>query len=242
MDTSGPNDAASRAQERVYEERAEEYDVLVGAEDADGELANAVRARVVFDDAVVADVGAGTGRLTRVLAERARHVHLVDRAAPMLEVARRRLTALGRTRTSIHVADARALPLPDASVDVAMAGWVFGHFRHWMPDGWRDEVDAAIGEMRRVVRPAGATVVIETLGTGHETPRVHDALEEYFDHLETRHGFERRWVRTDYVFPDTATAARILGSFFGDALAARVRAERWTRVPECTAIFELRAR
>jgi len=78
---------------------------------------------------------------------------------------------------------------------------------------------------------------VETLGTGHATPRTHAALDEYFEHLERAHGFARSWIRTDYAFADVDTAARVCGGFFGPALVERIRAERWARVPECTAVF-----
>lgn len=227
-------DPTSRSQERIYETDAEGYDQLISAEDADGQLPRALAELATFRGARVVDVGAGTGRLTRVTCAEAAHVDLVDRAGPMLEVARRRLA--DRTNVAFHVADARELPLPDASYDVAMAGWVFGHFRHWMPDGWRDEVSAALGQMRRVLLPGGTLVVVETLGTGHTTPRTHAALDEYFAFLEDA-GLARRWIRTDYVFGSVEAAAEITGRFFGAAFAERVRAEGWARVPECTAIF-----
>jgi len=229
------NDPVSDAQARVYQEKADAYDALINAEDADEALARVVR-EWLPEGAVALDVGAGTGRLSRIVGARASRLHLVDRAAPMLEIARRHLLQAGVPFT-IHHADARSLPLPDASVDVAMAGWVFGHFRHWMPEGWREEVDAALAEMRRVVRPGGAIMVIETLGTGHETPRIHPGMDEYFAHLEHAHGLSRRWVRTDYVFPDVETAARICGEFFGPALVTQIHERAWARLPECTAIF-----
>ncbi len=231
----------SDEQAKVYFERAEEYDVLIRAEDADGALPEALAERIELDGAVVADVGAGTGRIARLLGARVAHVHLVERAAPMLAVAEARLAAEGITNTTLHEADARELPLETDAMDAAVAGWVFGHFRHWMPEGWEDEVDRAIAEMARVVRPGGPILVIETLGTGHETPRTHEALDEYFARLEQHHGFTRSWIRTDYRFDDADTAADVLGGFFGQAMADRIREERWARVPECTAIFERRA-
>lgn len=230
----------SGEQERIYEERAEEYDALISAEDADRALAQALLAIPQVDGGVIADIGAGTGRIARTIGARATKVHLIDRAKPMLDVARQRLLALGDIDFTIHHADVRALPLPSSTCDVAIAGWVFGHFRHWMPEGWRAEVDAALSEMRRVVRETGTIIVIETLGTGHTTPRTPAALEDYFAHLEQNHGLHRSLIRTDYQFADVETAARVCGSFFGDALASRIRTERWTRVPECTAIFSLR--
>jgi ubiquinone/menaquinone biosynthesis C-methylase UbiE len=232
----------SQEQARFYEEQAEAYDALIAAEDADGRLLDELTRRLPLDGARIADVGSGTGRLARMLAERATHVTLVDRAAPMLEVARRRLEAMGLgERVTIEIGDARALPLGDGSVEVAMAGWVFGHFRHWMPDGWRDEVDAALAEMRRVVVTDGHIVVIETLGTGHERPREHPELDEYFEHLEAVHGLSRFWLRTDYQFDDVEGAVEVLGPFFGEELVERIRREEWRRVPECTAVFMGRA-
>lgn len=223
-------------QARVYREQALAYDELVSAEDTDGRLVEALTAHVPLGSHL-ADVGGGTGRITRVCAGRLARATVIDREPAMLAVAERRLRDAAPALTvELVAADARALPLADASVDVAIAGWVFGHFRHWMPEGWQAEVDAALAEMRRVTRAGGAVVVIETLGTGHETPRTHEALDAYFAHLEAR-GFARSWIRTDYQFPDAEAAARVLGAFFGADFAARVRRENWARVPECTGLF-----
>lgn len=231
-------DERSHKQADVYQDDAMAYDALIAAEDADGTLRQTLDTLVDFTDKRVADVGAGTGRIARWVVNSARHVHLIDRAAPMLAVARGHIEAAGYgARATIHEADARALPLEDDSVDVAVAGWVFGHFRSWMPDGWRDEVDAAVAQMRRVVIGAAPVVIVETLGTGHEQPRTHPGLDEYFQHLQSAHGMKRQWVRTDYVFKDAQTAARVVRPFFGDALAQTVMQHDWARVPECTAIF-----
>ena len=233
------NETTNDTQARIYQERADEYDALIAAEDADGLLRGALTERLSWQGRRVADVGAGTGRLSRWFAPLAEHVDLIDRAAPMLEVARRRLQSDGVLgRVSTHVADVRSLPLEDGSVDIAAAGWVFGHFRHWMPDGWRQEVGCAVEEMRRIVVPGGSIIVIETLGTGHREPRKHTGLDEYFAYLEEL-GFERSWVRTDYEFADVDSAAETMGGFFGDELVAKIRKNQWRRVPECTALFSM---
>lgn len=225
-------------QARIYHERADAYDELVSAEDADGVLAGALLARVPRG-ARVADIGGGTGRITRLVAAHAARVEVLDRAQPMLDVAARRLAQLTPPLDfALHCSDARALPLQDATVDVAIAGWVFGHFRLWMPEGWQDEVSRALDEMSRITRPGGTIIVIETLGTGHTAPRTHHALDAYFAHLEQR-GFRRSWLRTDYAFASAAEAARVCGAFFGEELRARIEREGSERVPECTALFEL---
>lgn len=229
-------DRASEAQAAVYSTGAEAYDELIVAEDADGALVRAIDALVTIEGSTIVDVGAGTGRFARIFARRARHVHLVDRAPAMLEVAKRRLSAIGAHNTTVHEADVRSLPLEDACADLVVAGWVFGHFPHWMPDDWQAEIEAALGEMRRVARPGAPIVVVETLGTGHETPRESSLLDPYFAFLESR-GFARSWIRTDYAFLSVSQAAEVCGRFFGPKMAERIVRESWSRVPECTAIL-----
>lgn len=229
-------------QERIYREHAAEYDALVSAEDCDDNLLGAIASAAPLAGANVLDVGAGTGRVTRLVAAHAARVTGVDRSAAMLDVARARLLAMSPPAAwELHVADARALPVASRSVDVAVAGWVFGHFRYWMPEGWRDEVGRALAEMERALVPGGALIVIETLGTGREDPSPPSPeLAEYYAWLEGEHGLTRQAIRTDYQFPDVETAAKITGFFFGDAFGERVRREGWRRVPECTGVWSKR--
>lgn len=80
------------------------------------------------------------------------------------------------------LADVRALPLRDASVDGLVAVHVLGHVR---------EREAALAEWARVLRPEGA-LVLEVFATGdaRDVPD-HDAVREgilthYFDEGELR--------------------------------------------------------
>ncbi|GEA87920.1 class I SAM-dependent methyltransferase [Cellulomonas cellasea] len=88
----------------------------------------------------VADVGAGTGRLTGPLLARGLDVVAVEPAAAMLDVLRRRHPA-----AEAHVAGAEHLPLGDESVDAVLVATAWHWFRH----------DAAIAEVRRVLRAGG---------------------------------------------------------------------------------------
>lgn len=233
------------AQREIYRERADAYDRLVRAEDEAGQLPRAIAEIVDVRGARALDVGCGTGRLMRILLGLgAAHVTGVDRAEAMLGVAARALAAeVARGAVELVEADARALAahgLPVGAYDLVTAGWCFGHFRHWMPDDWREDVDRALAAMSRAARPGGTLIVIETLGTGHTTPRVHAALDEYFAALEAQ-GFVRRAIRTDYAFGSVDEAVEVLGEFFGEELSARIRAEQWARVPECTGVWWRRA-
>lgn len=225
-------------QEEIYARHAAAYDELVSAEDCDGNLIPALEAICPLRGARVLELGVGTGRIARQILDRVAYLVGVDRAPAMLEVARARLGAVPQAAAwELLEADARALPLGSGWADLAVAGWVFGHFREWMPASWKEELGLALAELSRALAPGGVIVLIETLGTGATSPQPPTpGLAEYYAHLEAQ-GFGRVAIRTDYQFPDVQTAARITGFFFGEDFAARVRREGWTRVPECTGLW-----
>ena len=97
---------------------------------------------------VVLDIGCGIGRLTRVVAERAAHVHAIDVSAEMLEQAREHNAHL--TNVVWHHGDGTTLhPVEDASIDAVVSHVVFQH----IPD---PEITLGyVREMGRVLRPGG---------------------------------------------------------------------------------------
>jgi len=88
----------------------------------------------------VADIGAGTGKLTRALVALGAETVAIDPDAAMLAALSRNLPDV-----PVHVGTAESLPLADASVDAA----VFGQSWHWV-----DQASAS-REVGRVVRPGG---------------------------------------------------------------------------------------
>jgi malonyl-CoA O-methyltransferase len=103
----------------------------------------------------VLDLGAGTGRLTSALKQRYRRALVValDLAPGMLREARRHLRPW--RRFARVCGDAQQLPLADASVDVIFSNLMLQ---------WCQPLDAALAEVRRVLRPAGL-IAFSTLGT-----------------------------------------------------------------------------
>jgi SAM-dependent methyltransferase len=105
---------------------------------------------------IVADVGCGNGfDLRQIVPQgRCRHAIGVDLSAGML----RSLEDLRQSGgLSLAQADALRLPLPDGSVDVALAM----HMLYHVPD-----VPAAIRELRRITKPGG-TVLASTNSSAH---------------------------------------------------------------------------
>ena len=223
---------------RIYERHAAEYDAMVAAEDCDGHLLPALQSIVPLGGAAILEVGAGTGRVTRLLLDAGARVVASEPALAMLAVARRHTAHLPAARCALLGADALALPVRAGWADVAIAGWALGHLRSWHPGAWRETIARGLTEMDRALRPGGTLIVIETLGTGEERPLPPSPeLAEYYAWLEGEQEMERLAIRTDYRFPDPGAAARATGFFFGGEFAARVQREGWSRIPECTGLW-----
>jgi ubiquinone/menaquinone biosynthesis C-methylase UbiE len=167
-------------------------------------------------------------------------IRAFDASQHMLDVAATKLQQMGLNNCHLSVADNRSIPVEDASADLSIEGWSFGHFTGWYPDTWRDEAGQAVGEMKRVLRPGGTAIILETLGTGREAPQPpNDALAAFYAWLEVEHDFMPAWIRTDYQFDSLDEAEGLTRFFFGDELADQVVANNWVILPECTGIWWL---
>ncbi len=224
--------------QNIYATRAADYDAMVSREDTDNNLLPALMRAGLTENSRVVEFGAGTGRLTRLIAPVVSELEAFEASAHMIQHAR---LVPARRRLALRVADNVHLPLASGWADVAIEGWSFGHTTGWYPDRWRDEAGAALAEMRRVTRPGGAMILLETLGTGSEEPAPpNEALAEFYAWLENEKGFIREAVRTDYQFESVEEADRLTRFFFGGDLADRIRRESITRLPENTGIWSRR--
>jgi ubiquinone/menaquinone biosynthesis C-methylase UbiE len=223
----------------IYAEYADEYDALVQHEDYEGNILAALRPIAGLDQPIdVVELGAGTGRLSLLLAPYARSLKLFDASDVMLAVAMGKLIEGGYEHWTTKTADNRAIPLEDEVADLSIAGWSFGHSTEWYPDTWRDEIRAAVNELLRVLRPNGVAVILETMGTGREEPEPPSAdLAAYYQLLEQELGFSYTWIRTDYRFDSAAQAKGLTGFFFGNELVGNVLPTGEAILPECTGIW-----
>ncbi len=226
--------------EAIYRERAREYDRMVAREDYQQNILRALTRIRPLAGVDVVEMGAGTGRLSRLIAPFVKSIVAFDRSKAMLDVAAEHLKASPLTDWQLVVGDNRHLPAADGIADVSIAGWSFGHATGWYPETWRREIDLAVGQMKRVLRPGGTAIILETLGTGQETSRPPTAaLAAYYALLEAERGFAPSWIRTDYRFDSAQEAEVLTRFFFDDALADRVAREGLVILPECTGIWTL---
>jgi ubiquinone/menaquinone biosynthesis C-methylase UbiE len=130
------------------------YELENRAVDQDGLIEDAMRAHADWAGRVVLDVGCGTGfHLARFAATAAR-VYGVEPHPALLRLAARRTRALANV--TLLGGTAQAIPLPDASVDVAHARWAY-FFGPGCEPGLR--------ELARVVRRGGTAFVIDNDAT-----------------------------------------------------------------------------
>jgi ubiquinone/menaquinone biosynthesis C-methylase UbiE len=173
-----------------------------------------------------------------MLAPLVKSIHVFDGSQHMLDVTIDKLEQTGLANWHAGVADNRKIPVDAAAADLSIQGWSFGHFCGWYPDTWRDEIGKAVDEMKRVLRPGGTAIILETLGTGRETPQApNEGLSAYYRWLETEQGFTGTWIRTDYQFESVDEAQSLAAFFFGDELASEVVKRNWVILPECTGVW-----
>jgi ArsR family transcriptional regulator len=98
----------------------------------------------------VGDLGCGTGALSAALAPHVAHVHAVDASPAMVSAAHARLDRLHNV--TVHSGTLETLPLPDASLDVAMLLLVLHHVA---------DPPRALREVRRVLRPGGRVLIAD---------------------------------------------------------------------------------
>lgn len=221
----------------IYDTKAAQYDRMVAREDYQGNILPALEAIRPLADLEVVEFGAGTGRLTRLLAPVVKRLYAFDIAPTMLTVAR---TTLPDSRNWwLAASDNRHMAVKSGCADLVIAGWSFGHATGWYPDRWQQEIGAALSEMQRILKPGGTAVILETLGTGRETPEPPaPGLAAYYDWLVAQ-GWSHQWIRTDYQFASVDEADELTRFFFGDDLADRIRRDNLTILPECTGIWWL---
>ena len=102
--------------------------------------AEAVRWMLGEHPLTVLELGAGTGKLTRVLTDLGHDVQATDPDAAMLQILEKEVPGARTAQTS-----AEDVPLGDASVDAVIAAQAF----HWF------DLDRALPEVARVLRPGG---------------------------------------------------------------------------------------
>ena len=137
-------------------------------------------------DATLLDLGTGTGAMLAqaAVAFPALALHGLDLSPAYLDRARARLAGRG---AAWHAANAEAIPLPAASVDLITAVYLL----HELPAAARA---AVLAEAARVLRPGGRLVVVDSLQLG-DVPALDPLLRGFPEHFHEP--YYAGWVAAD---------------------------------------------
>lgn len=100
----------------------------------------------------VADLGAGEGLVSQLLARRAERVWCIDNSSKMVEVGSELARKNGLANLSYKLGDIEQVPLPDRSVDLAILSQALHHAAH---------PQTAVNEAHRILRPGGQLLVLD---------------------------------------------------------------------------------
>jgi ubiquinone/menaquinone biosynthesis C-methylase UbiE len=226
----------SEQQRKIYQSEGDRYEALISREDYLENIPRAVDEIIQVDGLDILDLGAGTGRLTLLLAPRAKSIRAFDASAEMLRVCRERLLKSGLSNWQVDVADHRLLPVQDNSADLVVSGWSVSYLSVWNSENGQAELDKWLTEMKRVLRKNGTIILFESLGTGNEAPIRLEHVEATYQWLDMN-GFQNKWIRTDYRFESVEEAVDLAGFFFGEQMAAQVLENQSAILPECTGVW-----
>jgi ArsR family transcriptional regulator len=173
-------DQRRRRSRDFFDRMAGRYDALI--EPGGGWMALATALSLGFAGREVADLGAGEGALTLLLARFARRVTAVDQSPRMLGLIEERAAAAGLDgRIAFAQADLESLPLPDASQDACFLSQALHHAA---------QPQRALREAARVLRPGGHLLLLDLVR--HEQEWVREQFADQwlgFDPPELRAWF-----------------------------------------------------
>lgn len=163
----------------------------------------------------IADLGAGEGLISQLLARRARQVWCIDNSPRMVEVGSELALKNGLENVTYKLGDIEQVPLPDKSVDLAILSQALHHAQH---------PQAAVNEAFRILRPGGQVLVLDLNEHAFEKAR-----ELYADvwlgfKESALHGFLRK---AGFGKVEVATVAKEpVEPFFETLLASGVKERR----------------
>ncbi|MDO8539750.1 MAG: metalloregulator ArsR/SmtB family transcription factor [Opitutaceae bacterium] len=163
----------------------------------------------------IADLGAGEGLISQLLAHRARQVWCIDNSPRMVEVGTDLARRNGLGNLAYKLGDIEQVPLPDRSVDLAIFSQALHHAQ-------RPQV--AVNEAHRILRSGGQVLVLDLNEHTFEKAR-----ELYADvwlgfRESALHGFLKKAGFTKVEV--TAVAKETTEPFFETLLASGVKSGR----------------
>jgi len=163
----------------------------------------------------VADLGAGEGLVSQLLARRAERVWCIDNSPKMVEVGTELARKNGLANLTYKLGDIEQVPLPDKSVDLAILSQALHHASH--PQN-------AVNEAHRILKPGGQLLVLDL--KEHDYEKAHEQFGDLWLGFKESalHGFLKA---AGFLKVDVTTVSRETGEpRFETLLASGVKGGR----------------
>ncbi|HEV2200446.1 MAG TPA: metalloregulator ArsR/SmtB family transcription factor [Bryobacteraceae bacterium] len=108
---------------------------------------------------VIADLGAGEGTFSQLLARRAKKVIAIDNSEKMVEYGEELARKHGVANLEYRLGDIQKIPIRTGTVDLAFFSQALHHAQH---------PERAVTEAHRILRPGGRIVVLDLLRHGYQ--------------------------------------------------------------------------
>ncbi len=164
---------------------------------------------------VIADLGAGEGLLSQLLARRADKVWCIDNSPRMVEVGTELADKNGLANLTYKLGDIEKVPLPDKSVDLAILSQALHHAQH---------PEAAVKEAHRILKSGGQILILDL--KEHTFEKAHELYADVWLGFKESalHGFLKK---SGFQQVEVATVAREENEpWFETLLASGVKATR----------------
>jgi ubiquinone/menaquinone biosynthesis C-methylase UbiE/predicted transcriptional regulator len=116
---------------------------------------------------VIADLGAGEGTLSQLLAQRAKHVIAVDISPKMVEFGTTLATQHGLTNLEFRLGEIEKVPIKSSSVNLAILSQALHH---------AEEPRLAISEAFRILKPKGQLLILDL--AKHSFAKAHELYSD----------------------------------------------------------------
>jgi len=101
---------------------------------------------------IIADLGAGDGTISQLMAERAKRVIAIDNSEKMVEFGGELAKKHGITNLEYRLGDLEDVPIRTGTVDLAFLSQALHHARH---------PERAVGEAWRILKPGGRIAILD---------------------------------------------------------------------------------
>jgi ubiquinone/menaquinone biosynthesis C-methylase UbiE/DNA-binding transcriptional ArsR family regulator len=160
----------------------------------------------------VADLGAGEGLISQLIAHRAERVWCIDNSERMVEVGTELAKKNDLANLTYKLGDIESVPLPDKSVDLAILSQALHHANH--PQN-------AVNEAHRILKPGGQVLILDL--NEHSYEKAHEQFGDIWLGFKESvlHGFLKKAGFTKAEV--TAVSRETVEPFFETLLASGLK-------------------